>query len=807
MALPSVLFSQTKLIVGVVTDTLNQPIVNANVLVEGTNNGVSTDDNGRFKLNIVEKQHVIIKVSYLGYQTEWITINPKDKGELTELHFRLTPETKTIDGVFISAIQRRQGNIDRLSAKEIKFMPNISGNFESLLKSIPGVSSSNELSSQYSVRGGSFDENLVYVNDIEIFRPFLVRSSQQEGLSFINPDMVSSVEFSAGAFNAEFGDKMSSVLNVHYRKPESFETTASGSLLGASITTEGIFGNSKFSYITGVRYKTSQYMLNSLEVKGDYSPSFIDWQGMFNYEINSKLSVSLLGNYSGNSFVFEPDVRETRFGLYTNTLQLKVYYDGQEVDKFQTALGALSVEYKPTSALKLKLYSANYLNSERETYDLLGQYYLNELDNSLGSSTYGDSVINVGIGGFLNHARNYLDVYVNSVGHIGQYDFGNLKAKWGVTLQKEHFDDELVEWELVDSSGYSLPYNGESVTLKSSLRAKNKLDAVRLSSFAQFEFNRNIGDFKAQATAGCRFLYWDLNQEKLVSPRATLSIIPLSNKNLEFHLSSGVYYQPPFYKELRLPDGTLNKDIKSQKSVQFLLGSEYYFSAWNRPFRISAEIYYKALSDLIPYKLDNVRVKYLGDNLAKGYSKGIDIKVNGELVSGAESWVGFSLLKTMEDLKGDSYVDSDGVTHYPGYYPRPTDQRFSFNLFFQDYLPGNPSFRVHLYGFYGSGLPFGVATSDRYDINFRMPAYRRVDIGFTKILLDDNIRSSIIPAKLKGVKSIWIGAEVFNLLNFSNTVSYMWVQTVGNQDGESDIYAVPNYLTSRRINVKVLVKF
>lgn len=807
LILPCLSFSQTRLVVGFVTDTLNQPITGANIAIEGTSVGTSTDDNGRFKLSIAQKQNVIIKVSYLGYQTEWFTVNAKDKAELTELHFRLKPETQSIEGVFVSAIQRRQGNIDRLNAKGITFMPNISGSFESLLKSIPGVSSSNELSSQYSVRGGNFDENLVYVNDIEIFRPFLIRSGQQEGLSFINPDMVSSVEFSAGAFNAEFGDKMSSVLNVHYRKPTSYQTVASASLLGAGVTTEGVMANSKFSFITGVRYKTSQYMLSTLDVKGDYTPTYIDWQGLFNYQLTPKFSISLLGNYSGNSYQFAPDVRETRFGMFSNTLQLKIYYEGQEVDKFQTAMGALTFEYKPTSSTSLKLYSANYLNSESETYDLLGQYYLNELDNSLGSSSYGDSLINVGIGGFLSHARNYLDVYVNSVGHIGQYQFGKSKLKWGIQAQKELFDDELVEWELIDSSGYSLPYNGENVGLAYAIRSNNRFESFRSSGFAQVDLNNNIGDFRVQTTLGCRAFYWDFNNEFLISPRGNISMVPLVNKNLEFHISSGVYYQPPFYKELRLPNGQLNYSIKSQKSIQYLLGAEYYFRAWGSPFRVSAELYYKSLKNLIPYKLDNVRVKYLGQNLADGYATGLDIKVNGELVQGAESWVGFSLMQTMEDIKNDSYVDKDGITHYPGYYPRPTDQRFAFNLFFQDYLPGNPSFKVHLYGFYGSGLPFGVAKSDRYDVNFRMPSYRRVDIGFTKILLDDNIRASFLPKGLRGIKSLWISAEVFNLFNFSNTVSYMWVQTVGNQEGKSDTYAVPNYLTSRRVNVKLLVKF
>lgn len=806
IACPSFSQVQQNYLVGIITDTLKRPIPNVSVIVEGTGLGTSTDENGRFKLQPQLKQNTIVKISCLGYQTEYFTVKLTAGKRFEELLAVLKPVSQSIEGVYVSASQGRLGNIERITVKDIGYLPNISGNFESIIKAIPGVSSSNELSSQYTVRGGNYDENLVYVNGIEIFRPFLIRSGQQEGLSFINPDMVSSVEFSAGAFNAEFGDKMSSVLNVRYRKPTSFETVAATSLMGANVTTEGVILNSRFSYITGFRYKTSRYMLNTLDDKGDYMPTFMDWQGLFTYELHPGFTVSLLGNYSGNSYRFEPDVRETRFGVYSSTMQLKIFYEGQEKDKFQTAMGALMAEFRPTSVLSLKLFSANYFNYEKETYDLLGQYYLNELDNSLGSSTYGDSLINVGVGGFLNHARNYLDVQVSSLGHVGQYQVGKSRLKWGAQVQKDKFDDELVEWELVDSSGYSLPYDGDSVGLASSLRSKRKLDIIRSAAFVQADIGWNAGNFKLLSTLGCRVTYWDFNDEFLVSPRVSVSAVPLDNRNIEFHFSTGVYYQPPFYRELRFPDGSLNGDIKSQKSVQLLVGTEYFFNAWNRPFKFSGEAYYKVLSNLIPYKLDNVKIEYSGENVAKGYAMGVDLKINGELVPGAESWVGFSLLKTMENIKNDSYVDSDGETHYPGYYPRPTDQRFSFNLFFQDYLPGNPSFRVHLYGFYGSGLPFGVPSSDRYDVNFRMPSYRRVDIGFTKVLLDENMKAPFLK-NTHGIKSIWIGAEIFNLFDFKNTVSYLWVQAVGNQSGSSDTYAVPNYLTSRRVNFKLLLKF
>lgn len=794
------------LVVGFVTDSVGSPVPFASVVVEGGPIGVSTDINGRFRITLPAAQSAVLTISCVGYKSTSVLINADVNSPIVELRVKLDVNELLIDEIRVSSDRRWTGNIERVNARDISFMPNVSGNFESIIKLMPGVASTNELSSQYSVRGGNFDENLVYVNDIEIYRPFLVRSGQQEGLSFINSDLVSAVEFSAGAFNAEFGDRMSSVLNVSYRMPTSYQSGVSLSLLGASAYTEGVLGNRKFSYITGVRYKTSSYLLNTLDVKGDYTPSFLDWQGLFSYRLNDKLAFSFLGNYATNSYQFAPDVRETRFGVFSNALQLKIYYEGKELDRYISGMGAAYVEYAPSQNTSIKIYSANYITHESETFDLLGEYFLNELDNSMGSGSYGDSLINVGIGGFLNHARNFLFARINNFGLVGSVRFSNAKLKWGAQLQHEFFDDELNEWNLLDSSGYAIPYNGSAIGLSNVMVAGNSTSVNKLSAFSQLDYSLSRGAFTLATNTGLRLLYWDYTGDVLVSPRVSLSLKNQRLKNFNFHLAGGVYYQPPFYRELRMPNGSLNPNIKAQRSVQLLAGLEYYFTAWNRPFKLSVELYNKWLDNLIPYKVDNVRIRYAGQNLAKGFARGVDIKLNGELLEDAESWVSISLLKTMEDILHDSYVDANGQTVYPGYYPRPTDQTLGFNLFFQDYLPGNPTFRVHLSANYGTGLPVGVNGIDRYDVTFRMKDYKRVDIGFTKILRDET-SSNGISRKLKGFKGIWLGAEVFNLFNFNNTVSYLWIQTVGNQQGESDTFAVPNYLTSRRLNIRLQLKF
>lgn len=793
-------------LVGCVTDSLGSPIELVNIALEGTNLGTSSDENGRYRIKVPANQSITIVYTCVGYISLKIDTKVADN-ERKEFDVKLQPSSSRIEEVSVISTRRKFGNIEKINIKDIEFIPDASGNFESILKSLPGVSSSNELSSQYSVRGGNFDENLIYVNGVEVYRPFLIRSGQQEGLSFVNSDMVSGVEFSAGGFNAEYGDKMSSVLNIKYRKPQKDAANIGLSLLGTNITVEGISKNQKLTQITGFRYKTSQYLLNTLDVKGDYHPAYIDLQSCIAYQLTPKVNISFLGSYSSNKYQFAPDVRETRFGTFNNALQLKVYYEGQEVNKFETALGAVTTEYKPHENLQLRFTASSFVTHESETFDLLGQYLLNELDNSMGSTTYGDSLLNVGVGGFLNHARNYLDANVISIENSNIWIAGSNKLKWGVKYQREIIDDEISEWELIDSSGYALPYSNEQINLSYALKASNRLESNRYTGYLQDEFNFSSDRFNYISTVGTRFSYWDYNNEFLFSPRVALTIEPNSRKNISVHISGGYYYQPPFYKELRLLNGIPNPSIKSQQSVHCVVGSEYRFSAWERPFRFTTELYYKYLSDLIPYKIDNVRIRYSGQNQAKGYAMGLDLKVNGELVPGAESWISLSIMQTHEDISNDSYVDDNGNTIYPGYYPRPSDQRVNFGLFFQDYLPGNPTFRVHLSGHYGTGLPVSMPKTDRYDLVSRMPSYKRVDIGFSKVFKDDVGKGGTSLDKVKWIKGLWLSAEVFNLLNINNTVSYLWVQTVDNQENQSGLYAVPNYLTSRRINFRVTIKF
>lgn len=796
ICLGSLMGQEKGLIVGLVADSINHPIEFANITIQGTNQGTSTDENGRFRLKVDANKNNTLLISCIGYKPKSITVTV-DIGERKSVSISLSSIENTIEGVSVISSRYKFSNIEKINIKNIELMPTASGSFESILKSLPGVSSSNELSSQYSVRGGNFDENLVYVNGFEVYRPMLIRSGQQEGLSFVNSDMVSSVDFSSGGFNAEYGDKMSSVLSIKYRKPQTYAANVNLSLLGTNVTFEGVSKNKKFTHLTGLRYKTSKYLLNTLDSKGDYKPSFVDAQSYLNYDFSSKFSLSFLGGYSSNKYQFAPDVRETRFGTFNNALQLKIYYEGQEVNIFETVNSALSAEYKPSDNLQFKLSGNGFVTYERETFDLLGEYWLNELDNSLGSSTYGDSLINVGIGGSLSHARNFLYARVLAVENSNIWTSGINKLKWGVKYQHELIDDKLSEWELIDSSGYSIPNNDNNLELSYSLKAANIIRSNRISGFLQDNVSFISSSFNIVTTAGIRVSYWDYNTEALFSPRASITVEPRWRNDLSFHLSGGVYYQPPFYKELRTKDGNLNSKIKSQKSIHLVLGSEYRFSKWDRPFRFTTELYYKYLSNLIPYRVDNVRIRYQGENISEGYAFGVDFKINGELVKGAESWASLSIMSTYEDIINDSYRK----------YPRPTDQLINFGLFFQDYLPGNPTFRVHLSGHFGSGLPINIPKDGRYDIVTRMPSYKRVDIGFSKVFKDENEEDRGKLKSVKWIKSLWLSAEVFNLLNINNTISYMWIQTVGNQDNMSGKYAVPNYLTSRRLNLKLTVKF
>lgn len=784
------------LLEGTVVDESGSPVEFAHIRNMSNNTGVVTDKGGSFKLTIPKNKEVLVQVSCVGYQAQSFKVNSSNT-DLTNFRVHLKVKVSDIDEVAVYGRLSPESNLTKIESKFIEINPDISGNLESLIKTLPGVSSNTELSSQYSVRGGSYDENMVYVNDIEIYRPMLVRSGQQEGLSFLNSDMVSSIHFSSGGFEARYGDKMSSVLDIRYNKPIDFSGKVSLSLLGGTAQVEDISKNGKFTYNTGFRYKTSQYILNSLETKGDYDPRYYDIQTYLTYKVNRKLDFDFLGYYALNKYKFVPENRVTSFGTINKPINLKIYYDGQEVDRFETYMGAFTTSYNPTEKLSFKFIFSGYQTTEEETYDIQGQYYLNELDNTVGSETYGDSILNIGVGEFLNHARNYLTANVYSASFKGGYYTKRNKLRWGVKYNYELVDNQLNEWEKVDSAGYSLPYNGESILLFDSRRADNRISSNRATAFIQNTFNKTLANSaEFYFNVGVRAHYWDFNNEFIVTPRLAISYKPKWDRDMLFRFSSGMYYQPPFYKEMKNKAGVLNKDIKSQKSIHFVFGNDYIFSVWNRRFKLTSELYYKILNDLIPYKMDNVQLEYAGDNLAHGYAYGIDFKINGEFVEGIESWASLSLMQTKENMNGDGM----------GYYSRPTNQLLNFSMFFQDYLPMNPSYRMSLSLHYGTGLPFSNPEDNKYNDVFNMRAYKRVDLGFSKVIISKE--KEFEKAKwLNALDDLWLSFEVFNLLNIDNTISYMWIKTVNNQEGQASQYAVPNYLTSRRINFKLTAKF
>ena len=805
---------------GKVTDGTGKPLEMTNISLKNSSIGTVSNRDGAFLLRIPAKKEVVILFSMVGYQSVEKTFTANEEQRL-EMNIVLEQKDQQIGEVQVNQDRRTKANMNRIDSKYLTNMTDAgTGGVEALIKTLPGVSSNNELSSQYSVRGGNFDENLVYVNDIEVYRPFLIRSGQQEGMSFINSDMVSSIEFSAGGFDAKYGDKMSSVLDIKYRKPTVFAGTASASLLGGSLQLEDLSKNGKFSYIAGIRYKTNRYLLGSLDEKGEYNPRFIDAQTYLTYKFTKSFDVSFLGNLAQNSYNFIPQTRKTSFGTWNAAYNATVYFEGQEVDKFVTSTGALVANYHPGDRLNMKFIASAFNSKEEETYDIDGQYYLNELERNLGSSKLGDSVLNIGVGEFLNHARNYLNATVYSLEHKGAYNSEHHLLNWGVKAQVEKIDDQMNEWILRDSTGYAIPYDGTEIKLFSSTNTNNKMSSVRLNAYVQDTYQIPLNRGSLYATAGIRSQYWSYNKEYLFSPRGILRYYPDWNANFVFHLSGGIYDQPPFYKELKDRKGIIYPNTKAQRSTQIVLGTDYIFQAWDRPFKFTSEMYYKFMSNLTPYQIDNVRIRYLPDQTAKGYATGLDMKVNGEFVSGIESWASLSVMKTEEDIIGDFFYKYynqageliiPGVTEdqvrvtskiqHPGYIPRPTDQRFNFSVFFQDYFPGNPTWKMHLTAFYGSRLPTGPANSERYLDVFRIPPYRRIDLGFSKVLINGDHHKYRYKA-FDSIKEMWLSLEVFNLLGINNTISYLWV---ANNSG--DMFGVPNYLTKRKLNFKLTVKF
>ncbi len=798
----------TGTLTGSVSDSIGEPVDLANVTLLGTGEGTMTNQGGHFSLEIPAGRSYTLVVSCVGYRTEQFAIRLQ-AGETRKMDISLDRDVRALKEVSVSTRQERASTFQRIDVEDLTYMPTTTGKVEAIIKSQAGVSSSNELSSQYSVRGGNFDENLVYVNDIEIYRPFLVRSGQQEGLSFVNSDLVSSVKFSAGGYDARYGDKMSSALDITYKRPRQFAGSSSVSLLGASAHVEGASYTQRFTYLAGFRYKTTSYLLNTLQTSGDYKPQFSDLQAMLTYHLTRKLELSLLGNYGSNKYQFIPSETDVEFGTKDLPLNLKVYYEGQEVDRFDTYLGALSLHYRPREGVSLKLIGSAFRTSEEETFDLLGQYWINELDNTIDSETYGDSILNVGVGSLLTHARNYLDAIVVSISHLGSYQQDRRRLQWGISCQYQDFYDRISEWDLLDSSGYVIPYNGEEITLSGSRRAENRISYPMFSAYIQN--TREITSEKADIflTTGLRGTLWDFNQTTMLSPRITISAQPYWRRDMMFHISAGYYYQPPFFKEMRMPDGSINQEIEPQRSIHLLVGGDYIFSMWERPFKLTGEVFYKWLDNLIPYKIENVRISYAGENISSGFARGIDFKLNGEFVHGAESWMTLSLLQTREDVEGDYAYVFDGTRYVrdeAGEFPRPTDQLFTFGLYFQDYFPNNPGYKVHLNAFYGTGLPLSSPSEEQYYTSLRMRPYRRVDIGFSKVIKREG--AQLGPKNpLRLFESIWISGEIFNLLGIKNEASYMWIRTISDQRGVPGQFGVPNYLTGRRFNLKISVNF
>jgi hypothetical protein len=799
---------ETGVLKGIVRDSIGDPVDLANVTLQGTQVGTMTNLDGSYELKVPAGRSYTVVISCVGYRTKQFAVR-LGADETRDQDISLLRDIRAIREVSVNARQERGSTFQRIDVEDLNYMPTTTGKVETIIKSQAGVSSNNELSSQYSVRGGNFDENLVYVNDIEIYRPFLVRSGQQEGLSFVNSDLVSSIKFSAGGYEARYGDKMSSALDITYKRPREFAGSASVSLLGASAHVEGASKTQRFTYLAGYRYKTTTYLLNTLETSGDYKPQFSDFQTLLTYQLSRNLEISLLGNYSSSKYQFIPQSRNTEFGTKDIPLNLRIYYDGQEEDRFDTYLGALSLHWRPVKGLSLKLIGSAFRTSEEETFDIMGQYWINELDNTIDSETYGDSILNIGVGTMLTHARNYLEAYVISASHLGAYRTGYNHLQWGLSYQYQEFYDQINEWELTDSAGYIIPYNGEVLELTKSRKAENHIAYDQFTGFIQN--TREISGNKADLfmTAGVRGTVWNFNQTVMISPRATISVQPNWKHDMMFHLSAGYYYQPPFYKEMRMPDGVINNEIEPQRSIHLLLGGDYIFNLWDRPFKLTGEAYYKWLSNLIPYKIENVRVSYAGENISSGFARGIDFKLNGEFVHGAESWLTLSLLQTRENVEGDYMLVWNGyeyVSREAGEFPRPTDQLFTVGLYFQDYFPNNPSYKVHLNAFYGTGLPLSSPVEDQYYTNLRMRPYRRIDIGFSKVIKrETDIWGERNPLRL--FESIWISAEIFNLLGINNEASYLWIRTISDQQGIPGMFGIPNYLTGRRFNLKISVRF
>ncbi len=780
-------------IIGTVTGENNEALEFVTVKIAGKALGTTTGLDGKYSITVPESDTIRVVFSCIGYE--------ESRRKLVEpansviLNVKMQAASYTLGGIEVTEYQKQTSGMLKLDRSDYKLAPDVSGgSIEAMLTTMAGVNSNNEMSSQYSVRGGSYDENSVYINGIEVYRPQLISSGQQEGLSIVNPDMVGAIAFSTGGFSVEYGDKMSSVLDIAYREPEAFEGSVSASLMGGSFAIGS--SSKRFSQLHGIRYKQNSSLLGSMDEKGEYDPRFFDYQTHMAFDINPKWKVSFLGNIALNNYKFIPHNRSTKFGTSTDAKEFTVYFDGQEKDRFETYFGALSLSHKPNKANEFTFQASGYLTNELVSYDISGEYWLDQAGTS-GSENDAAVGGELGVGRYHEHARDRFRASVFSLALRGSSGISNHNLNYGITYKHESMYERSREWELRDSAGYSLPFDPDELKVIYNLSSKQDVSSNRFELYAMDTYRIQTGAGYLNLNGGIRASYWDYNREFIVSPRVSVGFVPDNNPRLALRLATGLYYQSPFYKEYRKEVAQdndnivvqLNSDIKSQRSYQVILGADYTFRALDRPFKLTGEAYYKNLSKLIPYEIDNLKLTYTGENLTSGYTMGLDFKLFGQFVPGTDSWIGFSLMKTQEELNGVKV-------------PRPTDQRYSFSLFFTDYFPKLPNLKFSLRGIFSDGLPMTAPRGTRDKGYFRAPSYKRVDIGLAYALLSPAKAGEVRSGIARHLKSIWLGADVFNLLDISNVSSYYWVTDVNRLQ-----YAVPNYLTRRQLNIRLSVEF
>ncbi|MDI6050693.1 TonB-dependent receptor [Flavobacterium sp. XS2P24] len=804
------LLAQTARIKGVILDKNNQPVGNVNVSYSSI--GTQSNKNGFYDLKVPANQKVTLVFTHVSLKKITITFS-LDSNEQKEFNPVMSDQEEQMGEVIVTSNNRKliQG-ISTIEPEVIRKIPGANAGIENILKTLPGVNSNNELSTQYAVRGGNYDENLVYVNEIEVYRPFLIRSGQQEGLSFTNTDLVQNVDFSAGGFQAKFGDKLSSVLDITYRKPVKFGASLEASFLGGSLSVDAVSKDKKWSAVTGVRYRNNSLLVKSQETQTNFTPSFADIQTNINYQASAKWQWSFLGNISQNKYQYQPLTRQTTFGTIDNPMALTVFYEGQEKDKYDTYFGALKTTFNVSDNFTLKFIGSVFHTLEQEYFDIFAQHRLGEVDSSIGSETFGEVAFTRGIGSQLSHARNDLDALIVNTEVKGFHDWKENQFEWGIKYTRESIRDRIIEWEVIDSAGFSLnppiidlpkndqpysPYTGPLVPYQN-IRATNFNSINRFSGYGQWSLKSNIGSSEVWYNAGVRMHNWEVigtaitgKSQITFSPRAQFAIKPDWEKDMVFRLSGGLYHQPPFYRELRGADGMLQPNTKAQQSVHIVFGNDYSFKMWGRPFKLVSELYYKSLTDVNTYTIDNVRIRYAANNNATAYAQGLDVRLNGEFVPGTESWFSFGYLKTEENSNDKGYI------------ARPTDQRLKFGLLFQDYMPNIPSIKLYLNLVYNTGLPGGSPSyADPYLYQNRLNDYRRVDVGFSKVFIDNTTRKENNTGWFKNFKELAIGLEIFNLFDNQNAITNTWVRDVYSKNQ----YAIPNYMTTRVFNVKLTAK-